>query len=295
MSSSAGPIQGPCETWITGPDVASCCGAEYNSETAAALDEAAVEASMLLFVMSGRQYNGGCRQTVRPCASGCNWWLGVGGPAVAGTASWYWGPWQGVWGWGDWNQGLPGQCGCGYLSRVLLSGYPVTRINEVKIGDVIIDPAEYRLDNWRWLSRLGFTDDEGVFQPRYWPACQNLAADEGEPGTWSIDYDYGVVPPLAGLRAAEQLACELYKACAGGDCALPQGVTRYTRQGVQIDRGVLLTWGNSFTSRGVRTGSWTTGLELVDAFLSAYNPWGMRRRPGFWSPDIPQFAQKLGV
>ena len=202
-SSMPGPVEGPCEAWISGAEVAACCGAA-NSDEVASFDVFATEASMLLFEMSGRKYTGGCRQTVRPCASNCNWWIAAGGPSIAGTAAWYWGPWQGVWGWTDANQGLSGLCGCGWLSRVLLSGYPVTNIVEVKIGGDTIDPAEYRLDDWRYLSRLGFIDDQNTFQPRWWPACQNLALDDDQPGTWSVEYDYGVMPPLAGIEAAKQ-------------------------------------------------------------------------------------------
>ena len=51
---------------------------------------------------------------------------------------------------------------CWSLSRVKLSGYPVTEIVEVTIGGDII-PAEDR-----------------------WPACQNLAVGDDEPGAFAV-------------------------------------------------------------------------------------------------------------
>lgn len=74
---------------------------------------------------------------------------------------------------------------------------------------------------------------------------------------------------------------KLYKACAGGDlgieCALPNGVTRLTRQNITIER-------NPFTSWGRVGGIWKTGLAQVDLFLNTYNPAGVRRRPVFVTP-----------
>ena len=48
------------------------------------------------------------------------------------------------------------------------------------------------------------------------------------------------------MAAAAQLGCEIYKACSGaessGDCALPSGVTRVTRQGITIEKLAFTTW-----------------------------------------------------
>ncbi len=292
------PVAGPCEPWTDAEHVAACAGITLDSSDTAALDEAAIAASMALFEMSGRKYNGGCHQTVRPCAPTCSCWNIIGPPGGAGTASWYWAPWQNVW---NWQDGCGNICGCGYMSRVKLAGYPVTEIESVTIDGIDIpetDPdtgqPNWRLDDYTWLTRLDFVDDEDVVQPRRWPACQNLSLPDGQKGTWSVSYAYGSPPPLLGAQAAAQLGGELYKACNGGECALPVGTTQIQRQGVTIDR-ILLTWQSGFTTRGVRTGAWTTGLTLVDTFLSTYNPWGARRRPGFWSPDLPQYAEKLGT
>ena len=91
------------------------------------------------------------------------------------------------------------------------------------------------------------------------------------------------------MSAAAQLACEIYKACNGVDCALPLGTTRITRQGVTIERLSFTSW--AFQSGVGQVGGWRTGLPLVDAFLQAYNPAGLKRRPVFWSPGKRQYAQ----
>jgi hypothetical protein len=47
----------------------------------------------------------------------------------------------------------------------------------------------------------------------------------------------------------------------------------------------------AFTSWAFRNGEWRTGMALVDAFLQAYNPRGIQRRPTFWAPGKRQYAQ----
>ncbi len=253
-----GPSLGPCEAWITGDDVAACCDLSSNPET---LDDVALEASMLLYELSGRLYSGICTQTVRPCAERC--------PCV-------WPLFPDLRHCGD-------HCGCGFVSRQKLAGYPVREIVEVVIDGDVVDPAEYRLDNYRDLVRLA--DPGPPVVARHWPRCQNMALEPGEVGTWTIEYTYGVEPPPLGLTAAAELACQLYAACGGGaDCLLPKNATRIVRQGVEIDRQAVLTFLISGTN---------TGLPLVDAFLVGYSR-GIRRRPAVWTPDVPPFPLRSG-
>ena len=73
-----------------------------------------------------------------------------------------------------------------------------------------------------------------------------------------------------------------------GDCKLPSGITRITRQAVTMDFAGFRAWGR-------KGGIWQTGLPLVDAFLNAYNPHGLRRRPLIWSPDQAPYAYEVGT
>ena len=220
---------GPCTTWTDSEDVAECCGVEFGSDTEAAIESAGEIAAELLYELSGRAYPGVCGPvTVRPCKD---------------QTACYW-------------PGMPNDrlrsCGCQGLSTVLLPGYPVAEIAQVLIDGETQPPSEYRLDDRRKLVRLA---DEITGQRQVWPSCQRLDLADTEEYTFSVTYYYGTPPPQVAVRAANQLACEIYTACSGGECKLPSGTTRVTRQGITIERQELAT----FLSSG------TTGLVLVDA------------------------------
>jgi hypothetical protein len=120
----------------------------------------------------------------------------------------------------------------------------------------------------------------------HWPWAQNLTLADTEDHTFAVTYTYGADPPELGVQAAAQLACEIYRACEGdANCALPAGVTRIQTQGITIDKLAFTNW-------GFMDNVWRTGLSLVDAFLSAYNPARLQRRPVFWSPGRRQYAQR---
>jgi hypothetical protein len=140
-------------------------------------------------------------------------------------------------------------------------------------GDVV-DPSSYRIVRDRYLQRL---DDPGPpVAHRTWPSCQNVTLADSEDGTFAVTYTYGRYPPESGKLAAAQLAKELLKECNGEACALPKGTTRVTRQGVTVEKPAFTSW--------VRETGWNTGMPLVDAFLSSFNPSGLQRRPVIWSP-----------
>jgi len=288
------PAFGPCVEWATAEEVAAfCTAADVGSDTSV-LEEWAEAASELLFEFSGRRFNGECEDTVRPCRIGAGCWEGFaspGWPFVAGVSwSWGWNGTYGAWDWGWWGGGNS-VCGCRGLSQVELAGYPVTSIVEVKINGAVLDPLyddgspAYRLDEYRYLVRMN--DPDAPDTAARWPSCQNLALEDDQEGTWSIRYTYGQPPPVAGVLAAKQLACELYQASIGGECRLPAGTTTVTRQGVTVDRLLFKSW--ALTPAG-----WGTGLPLVDAFLNAFNPEGVKMRPLVWSPDIQQKPRHTG-
>ena len=253
-------MPGPCTPWITGDDVMDCCSVETTDGTI--FDLAAEKASDVLFELSGRLFAGECGpKKVRPYCHGCSCGHQIlaRGHIVAPYGSY-----------------------CDFClvscspSLVKLPGVPVRAISEVKINGSVLAVGEYRLHQKRYAMRLNSTR---------WPIRQNLTIADTNDNTFSITYTYGEDPPEVGIEAATELACELYKACANvGECQLPTGVARLVRQGITIER--------SFLQRDRQTGAWRTGLRLVDAFLNAYNPRGIMRRPVFWSPSGPQYAQE---
>lgn len=244
MATPEAPTPGPCIPWITADDVAAACDALDGSDPSV-YDAAALSASETLFQLSGRQFTGECGPvTVRPCDP----------TARCG----------------------PSPCGCCWTSRVKLAGV-VRQIAEVKIDGTALDAGEYRVDQRRWLVRLADADG----RRQRWPACQRLDLADTEDRTFAVTYTYGVDPPQAGLDAAAELACNLAAAAGGGECDLPAGTVRVTRQGITIDL-------ERFLEKGV------TGLRLVDVFLQAFNPAGRRSPSTVWSPDVQPYPRRVG-
>ena len=278
------PTGGPCTSWIDGDAVADCDSTLGVGSSTFLLDDVAAMSSWLLFELSGRQFSGTCERTHRPCRDRCSCWTFAAGGS---PGAWGWGwAWQSAFaGGGSWRNECGDRCGCGSESYVTLPGHPIRHIVQVKIDGSVVPAGEYRLDAKRELLRL---DDPGPpVVHRTWPACQNLALADDQPGTFSVRYLYGVDPPEAGKIAAAQLAGELFKACPGntGECRLPNKVTKVVRQGITIEKLVPL-------AEMLKTGA--TGLQLVDAFIAGANPRGIRRRPAVWSPDVRSMGRRTG-
>jgi len=269
---------GPCASWIEAADVVACCsGTELDSDNAESLELAARVASELLFELSGGKFSGLCGPiTVRPCRDNCSCWGGQRLDYVE-AGGWCW-----LWGASEWSHGAS-SCGCGCLSQVKLAGYPVQGVSQVKIDGEVVPPSEYRLYQKRYLTRMN---------GEFWPACQDLSLEDDQPGTFSISYWYGRTPSALAEAAAAALACNIFRLCASegaGDCALPTGVTRLTRQGVTMDKSATIAW--FYGQQGDK--GWRTGIQIVDNFLNAYAPYGMRRPPMNYSPDGRKFAKQL--
>lgn len=257
------PAGGPCSDWLTDDDVAACCDVETTDSSIFA--DAREEAQALLFELSGRRYPGICQRTVRPCRTSCccGWQVLSRGHLV----QWRDDSW--------WCEEAP--CGCSPQSKVPLSGYPVRAIAEVKIDGVVVNADTYALRRKRELVRMRDPADPDTVLT--WPGCQNMDLADTEVGTFSITYLFGQAPPVDGVAAAAELACEIYKQCAGQECALPQGVTRVTRQGITIEKPAFAAWSRS-------PAGWSTGMSKVDGFLNARNRAGLQRRPTVYAPSI---------
>ena len=267
--SEGGLTDGPCTAWITGDDVAACCSVE--SSSGALFDDAADEASQLLFQLSGRLYAGLCsNEDYRPPCDSC--WCGY----QILSRGYVIGPW-------DYGYPLSSLCDTCLIacspSLVKLPGYPIREITQVKIDGDVVDSSEYRLWNYRYLKRLN---------NERWPVMNNQTLENTEDHTFSISYTFGKSPPLMGLRAAAQLGCELYNACTTGECALPAGTTRVIQQNVVVEKLAFTQW-------AYQGGRWQTGLPLVDQFLNSVNAAGLKRRPVFWAPGRRQYAQPFGT
>lgn len=267
--SNEGADFGPCADW----PIQWVCTLDATS--AAVTGVAVSAATEILWALSGRQF-GLCEVTLRPCRRECDdgrFYDDYGPPWTGGSY-----PQQPALIGGLWYNltcgSCPGSCSCATVSEVVLPS-PVHEIVTVKVDGVVVTGG-YRLDNNRLLVRTDGTE---------WPRCNNLALDDTEPGTWSITATYGQVVPEAGKLAMGELACQLVKAIGGGDCRLPAGVQQLVRQGVTIsypDVGELFRKGR-------------TGLYLVDAFLAAFNPGGLRQRSRVYRVDGPTTVRRPGT
>ncbi len=251
-----GPAWGPCTSWADVDRVAICCDVptvEDPFPLIGSLADAASASTQFLWAASGRRFSGLCTRTARPCGQPCRCGFQVlsRGHLVG---------WDGdCWG--------TTPCGCTALSQVSLSGYPVRAITEVKIDGDVLDPSEYRLDEWRYLTRLNGA---------VWPGCQSLDLADTEDGTFSVTYQHGQDPPELAQQAAIQLACETWKQCGGLECALPKNATRINRQNITYETRLF---------QRNPGGSWSTGLLAVDEWLNSINPGGLVRGPTIWSPN----------
>lgn len=218
------PMSFPCST-----DPAGDCS---HLATVAASGDLVNAATEYLWRWTGQRF-GTCEVTVRPCRTQCAdggstfWGLSGASSITPGTGR---SPWTPVLVGGRWfnvSCGVCGgdECGCTTTPAIRLPG-PVDSVQEVRIGTEVLPASAYRVDDGSLLVRL----DGGQ-----WPTCQDLAAEPGEEGTWSVTYTQGTPVPFGGRIAAGRLACELAKAaCGDSSCGLPQRVQTVTRQGVTI-------------------------------------------------------------
>lgn len=222
-------------------------------------------AGMTLRMLTGYRV-GGCPVKVRPCRSGClpeTWRTypapGAGVPGGSMYPVLSSGTWLNI-GCGCAADG----CSCTRVCEVTLDG-PVGHIAEVKVDGAVLDPSAYRLDGGNRLVR---TDAE------CWPLCQNIEADDTEPGTFSVTYAPGARVDGLGAYAAGLLACEFAKACSGQPCALPTGVVSVVRAGVTYQLASE-TWAKGLT-----------GIRAVDAYIRRWNPNNLTQASAVWSPDV---------
>lgn len=224
-------------------------------EQQAALDpDAKTRAELLaqntIRVLTGGQV-GNCPILVRPCIAGCGVDFPILNPVIR-DGRWY-------------NTcGCPAEdCSCVALTKVILKG-PVGGIVEVKVNGEALDPAMYRVDNGNELVRISGPT---------WPTCQDMTLADDQPGTMSVSYFQGAALDRVGRFVAGVLAKEYLDACNGEECRLPFGVSSLTRQGVDFDFSAGLFPGNR------------TGIEQVDIWVAAWNPYSQKAPSMIFSPD----------
>ena len=143
------------------------------------------------------------------------------------------------------------------VQAIVLPG-PVGNIVEVKVDGVVLDPAEYRVEDGKYLVRLGGKD---------WPDRQG--------DNFTVKYYNSHPVDEMGQHAAGVMANEWLQAFTPkGKCRLPASATTVSRQGITIERAA------GMFPEG------TTGIPEIDAYLMLWNPHGLKVAPRVYSPDI---------
>jgi hypothetical protein len=241
------------------PIDAACLSEDWDAIDVAVQDRSIALASATLRRLTGYRV-GGCPITVRPCKKSC-----------VGSLPTYWdmrtAGWMPLNMGGLWinSCGCTTDCSCVTLCEVELPG-PIGAVTEVLVDGDVVDPDNYRIDG----NRLVWVGAEVC----PWPTCQDMSLPTTEVGTFAVTYLNSAPVDALGAYAAGVLAMEYARACAGGKCRLPTGVTSIVRQGVSIDIA-----SGAFPS-GV------TGIREVDAYIALWNPKALRQSTRVWSPDI---------
>lgn len=263
-----GPQAGVCSSWIGVGDRCLPCTDEISDEE---FERWMLPASNVAYNLSGRQFPGACEvDPIRPCARR------IGRRGMDSTPP----GWHPSWG----TCGCGGPCGCAGNREIELGYYPIVEILEVKINGEVLDPSEYRVDNWRTLIRLRDADGRNPG----WPTWQELDLDDDQPDTWSVTLTWGREPPPEGVRAAAVLACELAMACnpeTAGECRLPKNVTSVTREGV-----TMVLSPSDFLDKDGKTGLWE-----LDLFIRSVNPNRSQQNASVWAPGLGATSRRPGI
>lgn len=267
MSSEAPelPAYGGC-LW---PVDSACFTDEWSAFSPEVQTRALALASSTLQRLTGGRV-GNCPITVRPCTprAACN--------SLHGLPYYYSEAFTPMNLGGSWINSCPciGTCGCTTACEVDLPK-PIGRVDEVKVNGDVIDTEDYRIDNGHLLVWQG--EDDCPF-----PATQNLGLPDTAEDTFSVTYLNAYPVDAIGAYAAGIMAMEYGRACGGGSCRLPAGVTTVVRQGLAIE-----------IASGAFPGG-LTGIREVDSFISLWNPRGLAEASRVWSPDRSHMRHTTG-
>jgi len=206
---------GPCTEWVTLGEAQ----ADPNSAglDAATLQDGITVASEILYRLSGQQFAGVCQDVVRPTRR--HYYLEHSPPQ--------WWRWEASLGIYVCSTPPERFSGCAPLSEITLGAYPIRDVLEVRIDGQIVPSNQYRVDDRRWLVRVGTDTDENQ-----WPCCQSLELDPlTDVGTFEVTFEWGQAPPHSGVVAARRLGIELAKSFSGNPCQLPERIQNVLRAG----------------------------------------------------------------
>ena len=222
-------------------------------------DDIITQASLVLYILLGRQFGGECTSTVRPTSE-------IAHRGLPASVNYVGVPWV-----------LDGPVFTHFVDAIPLQ-FPVISVDEVKVDGVVLDASHYTVMDQQYLVRL---DVDGG---RCWPISNDLSKPTTEIGTWEITYTHGFAIPIDVKDAVIEMACDIAKGIAGRSSALPANATTVSRRGVNVN-----------LQRAV-DGAKDSGtlLPSVSKVIATYNP-TMERMPAFfWSPEVGTTLHSFG-
>lgn len=216
----------PCAPYVTPAEVLACCPAATDAgilPNDPRLLEAIEDASLILYYLTGRQFDGTCTETIRPCVPcGC--------------------------------QG--GGCCC-EVNSIDLGLWPITNIVSVWYDGAFQPLTDFHVDEYHLLVRSNDQDPWPTCS-NLWAERGGPHDNLTEGFVWEIEVEVGIPVPRPLVRAARDLACALLSAsCLGDTCRLPERVTSLSRRGVTMDIGNPL----DYLDRGM-TGIYSVDLAI---------------------------------
>lgn len=277
----SGPGVGPCFPWTTDNAVK---GAVAGIDPLADMTEWIEAAGQVLYNLTGRQFKGLCRATIRPGHESCS----CGGLCAAHAFGWPFSGGFGLYGsgWGGYGSWLGGAQEGPRNTLICASEIDLSHdarlVESIKIDGVEIDPTTWRLDP---LGKLVRQPDASGNQ-LVWPCCSRVGVPSGQPGTFEIRYLYGQDPPGAVVMAVNVLAGQFWLASNGsGQCKLPAHSQTLVRQGISA---TFITDTTVYLAKGF------TGLSAVDNVIAAWNPDHLKRRARVISIDVEPHRRMSG-
>jgi hypothetical protein len=268
-----GPQTGPCFPWTTADGVRS---AVAGVDPLADLTEWIEAGSEVLYNLTGRQFKGLCRATIRPGHESCS----CGG--LCSAHAWGW-PFSGGFGYygsvgfyGPFHVGQEGPRNTLLCASEIDLGHEARLVESIKIDGAEIDPTTWRLDPLGKLVRQPDASGNRLC----WPCCSRVDLPSGQPGTFEVRYLYGQDPPSSVVMAVNVLAGEFWLGSnpgTAGQCKLPKFVQTLTRQGMTS---------TFITDVSVILGKGFTGVPIVDQIVAAFNPNHLTRRARVISIDV---------
>lgn len=241
----------------------------WDNHLPAVRERAAALATGHMWAATGRRY-GLCEITVQPCNPRSapplyqTWPVdSFGGGGGDGDGAYLLPMIEG----GTWYNRCGAGCSCRARCEVPIPGPTTTaHITQVTVAGETVAPGAYQVHDGHLLVRV---------DGQCWPTCVDY--NRQDPPDFTVTYTRGEPVPADVQAATEMLACEYARACTGGECRLPQRLSRLSRQGVEVTVAEFTEWGDL-----VRT-----GISEVDRAIWAHNPHRLQGRPQVLSPDVP--------